>query len=213
MKIVLIGSGDFAEQIIDISSTIQDIQIIGVFDGNKPKGSLVSTIPVLGDDTDVLPLYKQGFFDSIFISIGYAKFVLKQRLYDIFVRQIPMATIIHPSAIIHPTAKIGSNVLIHAGVIIDKGCIVEDNVTFMPGVLMSHNSHICKHSFIAGRTAMAGCVSVGERTFVGLNSCIRDHVTIGHDCVIGMGSVVINNVPDYNTVVGNPGKSIKIKNE
>jgi len=38
------------------------------------------------------------------------------------------------------------------------------------------------------------------------------NITIGKWCIIGAGCVVINDIPDFAVVVGNPGKVIKIKN-
>lgn len=205
-KTALIGSGDFAEQVADLGRE-SEIEVVGMFDGNRPKGSLVAGIPVLGNDDDVEPMFKDGVFDAIFICIGYARFDLKQKLYECFVGKVPMATIIHPTAVINPSARIGQNVLISECAIISKDCIIEDNVSIMPAALLSHEAHIGKHCFIAGRTAMAGKVTIGERSFIGLNSSIRDHVTIGHDATVGMGSVVTKDVADFDTVFGNPAKS------
>lgn len=50
---------------------------------------------------------------------------------------------------------------------------------------------------------------VGERSFIGANATVIQGIKIGKDVVIGAGSVVINDVPDFAVVVGNPGKIIK----
>ena len=55
---------------------------------------------------------------------------------------------------------------------------------------------------------MAGNVRVGEGTHVGLGAAVRQGVTIGKWCVIGAGTVVINDVPDGAMVVGNPARLI-----
>ena len=54
-------------------------------------------------------------------------------------------------------------------------------------------------------------VKIGKRSFIGANSVVKQGISIGKDVTIGAGSVIINNVPDNATVVGNPGKIIKIK--
>ena len=48
-KTALIGSGDFAEQVADLGRE-SEIEVVGMFDGNRPKGSLVAGIPVLGNE-------------------------------------------------------------------------------------------------------------------------------------------------------------------
>jgi acetyltransferase EpsM len=52
-------------------------------------------------------------------------------------------------------------------------------------------------------------VFVGEGTQVGIGACVIQGVKIGKWATIGAGAVIINDVPDYAVVVGNPGKVIK----
>jgi acetyltransferase-like isoleucine patch superfamily enzyme len=43
---------------------------------------------------------------------------------------------------------------------------------------------------------VSGGVKIGERTFIGVNATIRDHVTIGAGCVIGAGSLILKDAAD-----------------
>jgi acetyltransferase-like isoleucine patch superfamily enzyme len=45
--------------------------------------------------------------------------------------------------------------------------------------------------------------------FIGTNATIIPRLEIGKWATIGAGAVVIDNVPEYSTVVGNPGRVIK----
>ena len=47
---------------------------------------------------------------------------------------------------------------------------------------------------------------IGDNNFFGINCSVKQHLTIGSNCVIGMGAVVIHDVPDNTTVKGNPAK-------
>jgi acetyltransferase-like isoleucine patch superfamily enzyme len=49
-------------------------------------------------------------------------------------------------------------------------------------------------------------VIIGEYTFIGTSSIVLPGVTIGKGCIIGAGSVVNHNIPDYAIVYGNPAK-------
>lgn len=51
-------------------------------------------------------------------------------------------------------------------------------------------------------------VSVGAFSFVGTGSIIMPGTKIGRGCLIGSGTVVRGNIPDYSIVVGSPGKII-----
>ncbi len=52
------------------------------------------------------------------------------------------------------------------------------------------------------------CVEIGEGTFVGFGSTILPNVKIGRSCVIGAGSVVVKDVPDYSIVAGIPARIV-----
>jgi acetyltransferase-like isoleucine patch superfamily enzyme len=51
-------------------------------------------------------------------------------------------------------------------------------------------------------------VFIGAYTFIGTSSVILPGVSIGKGCIVGAGSVVSKNIPDYSIVVGNPAKII-----
>ena len=50
---------------------------------------------------------------------------------------------------------------------------------------------------------------VCEGANIGIGAVVIQGLTIGKWSTIGAGSVIINDVPDYAVVVGNPGKVIK----
>lgn len=51
-------------------------------------------------------------------------------------------------------------------------------------------------------------VEIGEYTFIGTSCVILAGTKIGKGCIIGAGSVVKGNFPDYSVVVGNPAKIV-----
>jgi acetyltransferase-like isoleucine patch superfamily enzyme len=51
--------------------------------------------------------------------------------------------------------------------------------------------------------------SIGNDVWIGANALIRQGVHIGTGAVVGMGSVVTKDIPDYAIVVGNPAKVIR----
>ncbi|MBX9701993.1 MAG: hypothetical protein K2X74_21340, partial [Acetobacteraceae bacterium] len=59
-----------------------------------------------------------------------------------------------------------------------------------------HQSEIAEDVFIASHVVVSGGVRIGPRSFVGVNVTIRDHVTIGADCVLGAGALVLADLPD-----------------
>lgn len=52
-------------------------------------------------------------------------------------------------------------------------------------------------------------ITVGNNVWIGGNVCVLPGVTIGDNCVIGAGSVVVKDIPSGSVAVGNPCKVIK----
>ncbi len=117
--------------------------------------------------------------------------------------------------VIHPTASIGQKVTI------GEGNFIARNVSVNPLASMSnycilntrciveHECVINQGVHIASGAVLAGNVTVGENTFIGANAVIKQGITIGKNVTIGAGSVVLKDVLDNKTVVGNPAKEIK----
>jgi serine O-acetyltransferase len=101
---------------------------------------------------------------------------------------------------IHPGARIGRRLFIDhgMGVVIGETAIVADDVTLYQGVTLggTGKEHGKRHPTILDNVVIGGGAKV------------LGNITIGRNCRIGAGSVVLRNVPDNSTVVGVPGHII-----
>ena len=101
---------------------------------------------------------------------------------------------------IHPAAKIGRRLFIDhgMGVVIGETSIVGDDVTLYQGVTLggTGKEHGKRHP------------TLEDSVVVGGGAKILGNITVGKNCRIGAGSVVLRNVPDNSTVVGVPGHII-----
>lgn len=91
-------------------------------------------------------------------------------------------------------------------VIIQKDVLIASNV-----IITSENHGIDPESdlpYMSQELTGKG-VCIGEGSWIGEKVCILPGVTIGKKCVIGAGSVVTKDIPDYCIAGGNPAKVIK----
>jgi serine O-acetyltransferase len=101
---------------------------------------------------------------------------------------------------IHPGAQIGRRLFIDHGfgVVIGETAVVGDDVLLYQGVTLGGTStqRVKRHPTLL------------DHVVVGGGAKILGNITIGRNCRIGAGSVVLRDVPDDSTVVGVPGHII-----
>lgn len=98
---------------------------------------------------------------------------------------------------------VGNNVKIRPFTFIPSGVIIEDDVFIGPGVIFTND----KFPRIRGKWKKLTTV-VKKGASIGARSVILPGITIGKYALIGAGSVVTKDVPDYGIVVGNPAKIV-----
>ena len=110
---------------------------------------------------------------------------------------------------IHPAAKIGKNLFIDhgMGVVIGETSAIEDNVTIYHGVTLggispAENSleqvNIKRHP------------SIKSNVIIGSGAQILGPIIVGKNSRIGANTVILKDVPENGTMIGNPARNINI---
>lgn len=131
--------------------------------------------------------------------------------------------VIHETSFVHPQATVTGNVIIGkhcyigpgaalrgdwGGIVLEDGCNVQENCTIhmFPGVtvLLKEGAHIGHGAVIHGAT-------IGRNCLVGMNSVIMDNVVLGDECIVGALSFIKEGevFEPKSLIVGNPAKKIK----
>jgi UDP-2-acetamido-3-amino-2,3-dideoxy-glucuronate N-acetyltransferase len=109
------------------------------------------------------------------------------------------------NVVISPRAVLGNNVKVQNNVSVYTGVVCEDDVFLGPSCVFTNV--INPRSFISRKEEFKPTL-VKKGASIGANATIICGITIGEYAMIGAGSVITKNVPDYALVVGNPGKQI-----
>lgn len=106
--------------------------------------------------------------------------------------------------IVEDDAKIGSNTSIMRGTMGDT--VIGRGTTIGHLCNIGHDVIIGKHCFVTSQAVVGGAVKIGDYSQLSVGACIRPKIEIGSKVFVGMGAVVIANVPDGRTVFGVPAK-------
>lgn len=107
---------------------------------------------------------------------------------------------------IHPAAKIAPGVFIDhgAGVVIGETAEIETDVIIYQGVTLGGTgNHKCQKRH----------PTIKQGAFISAGAKVLGGITVGEYAKIGAGSVVLKDVPPYATVVGIPGRIVRIRGE
>ncbi len=111
----------------------------------------------------------------------------------------------HGDVILKDGASIGIGSIVMGPVLIGKGSACSQNC-FING--QSHLYEDVSKNFMR-QGVKKGQVVIGNNVWIGANSIVLPGARIGDNSVIGAGSTVIEDVPAYSVVAGNPAKIIK----
>lgn len=208
-KVIVIGYSGHSLVVCD-ALLLTGWEIVGYCD-REEKLFNPFQIPYLGDETNPMVLNSLPPF-VCYVAIGDN--AARERVFEYLQsnQQPCELNAIHPSAVVASSVNpgngifVGANVCINPFAVIGRGAICNTNCT------IEHECIIGEFVHIAPGAVLAGNVQVGRRTFIGANSVIKQGIAIGEDVTIGAGTVVIRDVPSGATVVGNPGRVIKLAN-
>tara|TARA_Y100001934_G_scaffold267468_1_gene348211 strand:- start:2433 stop:3008 length:576 start_codon:yes stop_codon:yes gene_type:complete len=102
-------------------------------------------------------------------------------------------------------ARVGDHVTIKDNVVLYDGVVVEDDAFIGPNAVFTNVS--TPRAFISRKDAFEK-TRIGKGASIGANATIVCGHAIGTYALVGSGSVITRDVPDYALVVGNPARQI-----
>lgn len=192
----LYGASGHSKVILEIAELLS-IPIKGLIDDNTAIQQLLD-YPVIHEMPHDIK--------ELFISIGNNR--IRKDLHERYSNCL-FPTLIHPSANLTTRITIGHGCVIMAGATINSSVSIGNQTIINTNASIDHDCTLEDYVHISPNAALAGNVKIGEGTHIGIGACVIPGIKIGKWCTIGAGTVIIRDIPDFCTVVGNPGKIIK----
>lgn len=214
-KVVILGVGGYCANLLDIMRALNDklgreeYSPLGYLDDDEKKiGTTYFGFPVLGSLKDAVSRYPDAWFVN---GIGSAEsaWAKKAIIESTGVATKRFVTLVHPSAFIAPTATIGQGTVVAQNCVIMAGAVIGDHVKMLPQATISYGSSIGSYSTVSSGAVTLSDVSCGLSNYLGANVSIKERVSVGDNCILGMGAVVLRDVPANSVMVGNPARFLR----
>ena len=202
-KVLIVGGGDGAVQILDAMRGSQTQRAIGIVDDNpKLQGKTIIGLPILGkiDGEYAAELYKAGRFDAAVISIS-TNIAFRNKVFDDFTKKgIPFTNIIHS------TAYVGLNVSLGTGNVILAFCHIGSCTEIHNNNFLSAYTSIEHHNMLGNSCSFgpgvitSSSVKIADKVRFGTGIFVEPFVKIGSNSTIASGSILTGNVPDGHIV-------------
>ena len=205
---VIVGAGTYGQVYAEYLQ--EEYEILGfIDDAANLHNTNINGIKVIGNFNYLLENISKDI--NVFIPIGDNK-VRVELLKKAIASGFKTPNFIHKNTLIHPSVKIGKCVYILPGTQIMPFTKIKDFVLISMGVNIAHHTIIEEGCFFSQGSNIGASIHFKENTFCGIASTVMTGVKkVGINVLIGAGAVIIKDVPEGATVVGNPGRIIKIK--
>ena len=200
--VLLIGASGLAREVLAAGM----VGVVGILDDDAAlHGTEIGGMPVLGAIDSAA-----GREEQLLVCIGpsAARRQVVRRLVDLGVTTERFAVFAARSARIGTTSDIGAGSIVLDGVVITADAILGEHVVVMPNCTITHDDVVHDFATLAAGVSLGGSAQIGAAAYVGMNASIKQGVTIGEEAIVGMGSVVLVDVPDRQTWVGVPAREL-----
>lgn len=200
-KVIVCGAGGHCRVVLDILLAGDEYEPVGLL---CEESCDVLGVPVIGTDDDMARIYSEGI-RCAFVAIGNGR--IREKVTEALLRTgFQLINVISPRAIVSAHAQIGQGVLVNHGAIVNAGAVIHDGAILNTGCTVDHDSEIGRFAHIAPGVHICGKSRVGDRTLMGVGSCMIDGVSVGSDSVVGAGAAVVRPLPDRCLALGVPAK-------
>lgn len=206
--LLLVGASGLGREAAEAVRAAGEWDLVGWADDDPAIwGTSIDGLPVLGGP-DVL-LANEDWRALLCPGSGAGRAGLAGRLAAQGVRDSRYATVVHPSAVVPSSCTLGVGSLVLAGTVLTASVQVGRHVVLMPGCVLTHDDVLEDFATLGARVALAGAVTVETGAYMGTGSLVREHLHVGQWSVVGMGSVVLQDVPAHEVWVGVPARLLR----
>ena len=193
--VIVLGAGGHGRVIADVVRSAGR-EVLGFLDDSLMTEGVA---PVLGKLEDA-----PRFMDQAEFIIGIGSNQARKQIAERYEGRLAFTSVVHQSAVVAPGVIIGEGSVVMAGAVINVGSVLGRHCVVNTAASVDHDCALHDYVHVSPGAHLAGTVTLGEGTWVGLGGLVINGVSLCPWCVIGAGGVVIKDLTKAGTYVGVP---------
>ncbi len=214
--LLIIGSGGFARETAAAVRAVNAVRptwrLLGYLDDDPAlHGRDRGGVPVIGDPATVHHMPDA----AVAVCVGNPRdYSSRARIvHRLALPDARYATIVHPAAQVGAGSRVGPGSVLLAHVVLTADVALGAHVAVMPQAVLTHDDLVEDFATIASGVRLGGAVRLGTGAYVGAGALVRESLTVGDWSLVGMGSVVLADVPAGEVWAGGPARRLRASSE
>lgn len=203
-RLAILGASGHGKVVADTAECC-GWQSIEFFDDAWPERQHNGSWAVVGDTAALHE--RLQMFDGVVVAIGNNA-IRYSKLLELEAAGASLCSLVHPAATVSRYAVLEKGTVVFAQAVVNADVRIGLGSILNTGCSVDHDCVLGAAVHISPGARLAGGVSVGDLSWVGIGASVRQLVRIGAQVVVGAGAAVTTDVADALTVVGVPARAL-----
>lgn len=208
----MVAASGLAREAIEVVRLTTDVGELVVLDDDPSRwGESIGDRPIVGG-SELAGRHDDHAF-VVCAGRGPVRRLIVERLAQQGIGRDHFMSIVHPSVHLPLGCSVGRGTVMLAGTVVTANADIGDHVVAMPNAVITHDDVVEDYVTLCAGVVLGGNVTVGRGAYLGMNAAVREGCRVGREATLGMGAVLLTDLPDGAVWAGVPARALRTQNE